>query len=180
LGGQELIALDVRLVSATHREIDSLVADGKFREDLYYRLNVVPLRVPPLRERREDIPLLVAHFLERAQDRYGKKPTQIAPGAMRALCDYPWPGNIRQLRNCMERLVVTVERPTFHTDDLPEEIRVVPRQGPMTVDEAVQQAEKAAILEALSQCNQHRERAAHLLGISVRTLHYKLNRHTIS
>jgi two-component system NtrC family response regulator len=80
----------------------------------------------------------------------------------------------------MERLVVTVERPTIHADDLPEEIRVMPRQGLMTVEEAVQQAEKTAILAALSQCNQHRERAAHLLGISVRTLHYKMNRHALS
>ncbi len=180
LGGEELIPLDVRLVAATHREIDGLVAEGRFREDLYYRLNVVPLRVPPLRERRDDIPLLVAHFMERARDRYGREPTHIAPAAMRAMCDYAWPGNVRQLRNCMERLVVTVERPTIHADDLPEEIRVMPRQGLMTVEEAVQQAEKTAILAALSQCNQHRERAAHLLGISVRTLHYKMNRHALS
>jgi two-component system NtrC family response regulator len=180
LGGEELIPLDVRIVAATHREIDGLVAEGRFREDLYYRLNVVPLRVPPLRERRDDIPLLVAHFMERARDRYGREPTHIAPAAMRAMCDYAWPGNVRQLRNCMERLVVTVERPTIHSDDLPEEIRVMPRQGLMTVEEAVQQAEKTAILAALSQCNQHRERAAHLLGISVRTLHYKMNRHALS
>ena len=123
LGGEELIPLDVRLVAATHRDVDELVAEGKLRQDLYYRLNVVPLRVPPLRERRDDIPVLVEHFLERACARQRREPKQVAGAAMRILCDYSWPGNVRQLRNCMERLVATVEGPVIHAEDLPREMR---------------------------------------------------------
>jgi two-component system, NtrC family, response regulator AtoC len=177
LGGEELIRLDVRLLAATHQDIDALVQQGKFREDLSYRLNVVPLRVPPLRERRDDIPLLVSFFLEQAQERHRREPRQVAGAAMRALCDYSWPGNVRQLRNCMERLVVTVEGPTIHLEDLPSEMRTPPRQGVVTLEAAVQEAEKTAILAALDQVNQHRERAAQILDISVRTLHYKMNRY---
>jgi two-component system NtrC family response regulator len=179
LGGEETIPLDVRLVAATHRDMEALVAEGRFREDLYYRLNVVPLRVPPLRERRDDTPLLVEHFLRQAQQRHRKDAKQIAGAAMRVLCDYPWPGNVRQLRNCMERLTVTVEGPIIHAEDLPEEMRRPPRQGIATLEEAVAEAEIAAIRAALDQCNQHRERAAQLLDISVRTLHYKMNRYNL-
>jgi two-component system NtrC family response regulator len=177
LGGEEVLPLDVRLITATNRDLDALVAEGKFREDLYYRLNVVPLRVPPLRERRDDVPLLVQHFLRQAQERHRKEARQVAGAAMRLLCSYAWPGNVRQLRNCMERLVVTVEGPTIHAEDLPEEMRVPPRGAVVTLEEAAQEAEKAAILAALARCDQHRERTAAALGVSVRTLHYKMNRY---
>lgn len=176
LGGEETILVDVRLVAATHRDIDALVAEGAFREDLYYRLNVVPLIVPALRERRDDIPDLVRHFLDQARNRHRREVREVAPAAMRFLCDYPWPGNVRQLRNCLERLVVTVEGPVIHAEDLPAEVRAVPIRGLTTLDEAVRAAERAAILAALNECDQHRERAASLLDISVRTLHYKMNR----
>lgn len=176
LGGEDVIPLDVRVVAATHRDMDTLIADENFREDLYYRLNVVRLQVPPLRERRDDIPLLVQHCLGHAQERHRKEAKQIAGAAMRVLCDYPWPGNVRQLRNCMERLVVTVEGPTIHAEDLPEEMRAAPKRAVVTLERATQEAEKASILAALAQSNQHRERAAALLDISVRTLHYKMNR----
>ena len=96
---------------------------------------------------------------------------------MRILCDHPWPGNVRQLRNCMERLAVTVEGSTIHAEDLPDEMLASPRQVVGTLEHATQEAEKAAILAALARCNQHRERAASLLDISVRTLHYKMNRY---
>ena len=177
LGGEEVVPLDVRLVTATHRDTEALVTEGRFREDLYYRLNVVPLRVPPLRERRDDVPLLVQHFLRQAQDRHRKDDKHVAGEAMRILYDHPWPGNVRQLRNCMERLVVTVEGSTIHAEDLPDEMRAAPRQAVVTLEQATQEAEKAAIMAALAQCNQHRERAAGLLDISVRTLHYKMNRY---
>jgi two-component system NtrC family response regulator len=179
LGGEEVLPLDVRLIAATHRDMEGLISEGKFREDLYYRLNVVPLRVSPLRERRDDIPALVRHFLLQAQERHRKEPKQVAGAAMRILCDYPWPGNVRQLRNCMERLVVTDEGATIHAEDLPEEMRTPPQQGVVTLEAAVQEAEKGAILTALARCNQHRERAAQLLNISVRTLHYKMNRYAL-
>jgi DNA-binding NtrC family response regulator len=195
LGGGVMVPLDVRLVVATHRDVDELVSSGKMREDLYYRLNVIPLRVPPLRERRDDIPLLAQHFIRWAQSRHGREPKQIAGAAMRALCDYSWPGNVRQLKNCMERLVVTVEGTTIHLDDLPNEMRAVRHKpavefGPASIVEtakpevqpleiAVAEVEKATILAALEECNHHRERTANLLGVSVRTLHYKMNRYSL-
>ncbi|HZT81453.1 MAG TPA: sigma-54 dependent transcriptional regulator [Gemmataceae bacterium] len=179
LGSETTVPLDVRLVTATHREMEALVREGRFREDLFYRLNVVPLRIPPLRERRDDVPLLAEHFLRQAEARHRRDPKQIAGSAMRILCDYPWPGNVRQLRNCMERLVVTLEGPVIHADDLPDDMRVAPSKRAVTLEQAVEEAEKAAILAALCESNQHRERAANLLGISVRTLHYKMNRYSL-
>lgn len=195
LGGEVVIPLDVRLVVATHQDIDELVSSGRLREDLYYRLNVVPLRVPPLRERRDDVPLLAQYFLNWATQRYNREAKLVAGAAMRMLCDYSWPGNVRQLRNCMERLAVTVDGPIIHVEDLPSEmhlvrklpdvdywpgnIRELPRTEVMTLEAAVQETEKAAILAALDQCNHHRERTAQLLGISVRTLHYKMNRYSL-
>jgi two-component system NtrC family response regulator len=177
LGGEASLPIDVRLIAATNRELEDLAAEGRFRQDLYYRINVVPLRIPPLRERRDDIPLLVEHFLQLAEERHGRQSRQLAPAAMRVLCDYPWPGNVRQLRNLMERLVVTVESPAVHAEDLPPEFRTTPRHGVTTLEEAVQEAERQAILAALAACRQHRERTAQVLGVSVRTLHYKMNRY---
>lgn len=177
LGGEQLIPLDVRVLAATHQDMDALVAEGKFREDLFYRLRVVPLRVPALRERKADIPPLVHFYLEQAQQRYGRDPKTMASAAMQALCDFAWPGNVRQLRNLMERLVVTVEGPTIHVEDLPEEVLSSPQQDIGTLDAIVQQAEIAAIRAALAKADQHRERAAKLLAISVRTLHYKMSRY---
>jgi two-component system NtrC family response regulator len=179
IGGEALIPLDVRLVTATHRDVEELVAEGKLRADLYYRLNVVPLRLPPLRERSDDIPLLVEHFLRRACNRYRREPKQMAGAAMRVLCDYSWPGNIRQLRNCIERVAAIVEGPVIHAGDLPKEMHAAPSPGVLNLDAAVQETEKAAILAALAQCNNHRERTAQVLGISVRTLRYKMNRYSL-
>ena len=148
------------------------------RADLYYRLGVIRLRVPPLRERRDDIPELVRHFIEDAALRHHREIKPVAGAAMRVLRDHPWPGNVRQLRNVVERLVVTVEGPTIHVDDLPRELLAEPPRPDdiPTLDAAVAEAERVAILAALARCNQHRERTARLLGISIRTLHYKMNR----
>ena len=178
IGGERSVPLNVRLVAATNRDVDELVADGRMRSDLYYRLGVVRLRLPPLRERRDDIPQLVRHFIERAALQHNRELKQVAGSAMRALRDYAWPGNLRQLRNVVERLVVTVERPTIQVDDLPRELLAPPpSDAVVTLDDAVREAETAAILAALAHCNQHRERTAKLLGVSVRTLHYKMNRY---
>ncbi len=178
LGGEVRIPLDVRLVVATNRDADELVGDGRMRSDLFYRLSVVRLRLPPLRERRDDIPQLVRHFIERAALRHNREIKPVAGPAMRVLRDYAWPGNLRQLRNIVERLVVTVERPTIHVEDLPQELLAEPSGDVVvTLEDAVREAETAAILAALAQCNQHRERTARLLGVSVRTLHYKMNRY---
>ncbi len=179
VGGEELIPLDVRLVTATHRDVGELLAEGKLREDLYYRINVVPLRLPPLRERCDDIPMLLEHFLQKACVRHRREPKTLAGAAMRILCDYSWPGNIRQLRNCVERLVVIVEGPVIHAGDLPKEMHARPRPGTLDLDAAVQETEKTVILAALAQCDNHRERTAQLLGVSVRTLRYKMNRYSL-
>jgi two-component system NtrC family response regulator len=180
LGGEEVIPVDVQLVVAVQQAPTELVATGKLRKDLYYRLNVVPLRVPPLRERREDIPHLVEHFLRQAERRLRREPKQVAGAAMRVLLDYAWPGNVRQLRNYMDRLAVTVEGPTIRAEDLPQEMRTAPpARDAVTLEAAVEEAEKAVILAALGRCNYHREHTAQLLGISVRTLHNKLNRYDL-
>jgi two-component system NtrC family response regulator len=179
VGGEALIPLDVRVVAATHRDVGELVAEGKLREDLYYRLNVIPLRLPPLRERRDDVPLLIEHFLQRACAKHRREPKAVAGAAMRILCDYSWPGNIRQLRNCVERLVAVVEGPVIHAADLPQEMHTPPRPGTLDLDAAVQETEKSVILAALAQCDNHRERTAQVLGVSVRTLRYKMNRYSL-
>jgi two-component system NtrC family response regulator len=180
LGGEEVIPVDVQLVVAVQQDPSELVATGKLRKDLYYRLNIVPLRVPPLRERRDDISLLVEHFLRMAERRLRREPKQVTGAAMRVLLDYAWPGNVRQLRNYMERLAVTVDGPTIRPEDLPQEMRTAPApRDAMTLEAAVEEAEKAVILAALGRCNYHREHTAQLLGISVRTLHNKLNRYNL-
>jgi two-component system NtrC family response regulator len=164
-------------VVATNRDVDDLVAEGRIRADLYYRLSVVRLRVPPLRERRDDIPQLVQHLLEQARVRHHREPKQVA-AAMRILHDNYWPGNVRQLRNVIEQLVVTVDGPIIHVEDLPRELRIEPRHDrPATLGQVVQEAERAAILAALHRCDHHRERTAQFLGISIRTLYYKMNRY---
>jgi two-component system NtrC family response regulator len=189
LGGEEVVSLDVRLVAASNRDMEALVAEGAFRADLYYRLNVVPLWVPPLRERRDDIPILIEHFLRSAEQRYRREPKQLDPAAVRALCDYPWPGNVRQLRNCMEMLAVTTRDVFIGLEDLGKEIREYRPEAPPSVPASadrrtlamrVAEVERQAILDALAQCDQHRERAAALLEVSVRTLHYKMKRYGLS
>lgn len=177
LGGSELIPVDARIVSATNKDPEELIQAGLFREDLYYRLNVVPLRVPPLRERRDDIPLLAEHFLEAFCTRHRRPLKRLDPMAAQALADHPWPGNIRQLRNLIERLVVTVEHEVISREDLPATTQMTPSASAPTLAMAVEEAEKQAILSALAASDYHRERAAKLLDISVRSLHYKLNRY---
>lgn len=177
LGGDETIATNIRVLSASNKNVDGLVREGTFREDLYYRLNVVPIRVPALRERREDIPLLVEHFLRQFSARHERTPTHLSPEAMRVLVAHNWPGNVRQLRNFIERLVVTVDGPVIHCEDLPTDTRQSDQGMAGTLADAVERTEKATILAALAQCEYHRERTARLLDISVRTLHYKMNRY---
>jgi two-component system NtrC family response regulator len=177
LGGEETLTADVRVVSATNRDIEQLVATGEFREDLYYRLNVVPIHIPPLRERRDDIPILVEHFLTHFCERHRRGPKRLANEALQILVSHSWPGNIRQLRNLMERLVVTVGGEVIHAEDLPADMRSRIDHSAGTLAAAVENAEKRAILSALTACDNHREKTARLLDISVRTLHYKMSRY---
>jgi two-component system NtrC family response regulator len=177
LGGEEVITADVRVISASNRDINAKVRAGEFREDLFYRLNVVPVRVPPLRERREDIPLLAEHFLNHFCRRHNRPLKRLSGETLRAMLHHPWPGNVRQLRNFIERLVVIVAGDVIHIEDLPNEARTLPRGASGTLAQAVEEAEKQAVLAALAECDCHRERTAKLLDISVRSLHYKMNRY---
>jgi two-component system NtrC family response regulator len=177
LGGDRPIPVDARIISATNKDVEALVKRGDFREDLFYRLNVIPIRTPPLRERREDVPLLVDHFLQHFSNRYHRPLKHVSPESLRVLAAYAWPGNVRQLRNLVERLVVTIESDVIHLDDLPAELRAKPVAIGGTLADVVERAEKEAILAALATCDYHRERTAAMLDISVRTLHYKMNRY---
>lgn len=178
VGGEESLTTDARIVSATNRDIHQMVADGDFREDLFYRLNIVPIEAPSLRQRHDDIPLLVNHFLEHFCARHNKAPHTVTDDAMEILMSLRWPGNIRQLRNIIERLVVTVARDTITIDDLPPELTATPASTEVkSLAEVSEAAERDAIAVALSANDCHREKTAQSLGVSVRTLHYKMNRY---
>jgi len=188
VGGAELIDVDFRLVAATNRDLEKEVAEGRFREDLYYRLKVVTLRIPPLRERRADVPLLVEHYMKQICAEHGKEPKTLTNEAMDALAGYDWPGNVRQLKNAVETLVIFNQGPVVDIDDLPAELREgsgagggggVRRDQPVQASDGSQQRtmeaiERQAILETLSRTGGHRAQAAHLLGIGLRTLQRKL------
>ncbi len=180
VGGEDLLHSDARIISATNRSVQELIDEGTFREDLFYRLNIIPIDVPPLRGRREDIPLLVEHFLEIFCKRHNRKSKQLAPDAMQTLVNSSWPGNVRQLRNVIERVVITSPGDVILNNQLPEELkksRAVAASLPNSLAEAVEGCEKEIIELALRSCGMHREKTAKALGISVRTLHYKMGRY---
>lgn len=180
VGGEELLHSDVRIVSATNKSVQELIEDGTFREDLYYRLNVIPIHVPSLRQRREDIPLLVEHFLRHFCERHQRPMKRFTSDAMVTLVHAHWPGNVRQLRNVMERLVVTHTEDQIQAAGLPAELtrhRRPVQDDERTLAEAVEQCEREAIGAALAASDYHRERTAKKLGVSVRTLHYKMGRY---
>ncbi|MCG6156467.1 sigma-54-dependent transcriptional regulator [Rubinisphaera margarita] len=181
VGGEGMQETDVRIISATNKSVQDLIDDGTFREDLYYRLNVIPIQIPSLRQRREDIPLLVEHFLRHFCERHNRPSKQVASEAMQSLAAAHWPGNVRQLRNVMERLVVTLTDDVIHAKDLPQEL--FPRNSRaaplVTLAESVEECERNAIINALEACEYHREKTARRLGVSVRTLHYKMGRYSL-
>ncbi len=180
IGGEETLISDARLVSATNKDVHLMIADKSFREDLFYRLNVVPINIPSLRERRVDIPLLVEHFMTLFCERHRRPIRKISSDAMKVLVEYRWPGNVRQLRNVIERLVVTVQAELIGPRDLPLELTIVtksPTNKVTTLAEATEVAEVSAIEAALAQCDFHRENTAKVLDISLRTLHYKMSRY---
>jgi DNA-binding NtrC family response regulator len=180
VGGEEVIESDARIVSATNKDVQCLIEDGTFREDLYYRLNVVPIQIPALRERRDDIPLLVEHFLIHFCQRHHRQVKQMTDEAMQLLLSAGWPGNVRQLRNVIERTVVTVSDDLIRKDQLPRELQgttPVSQSAIRTLTEVTEDAEREAIANALRAADCHREQTAKSLGISVRTLHYKMSRY---
>jgi DNA-binding NtrC family response regulator len=182
LGGTKLVKVDTRILAATNRNLEEAVKQGEFREDLYYRLNVVPIRLPPLRERVDDIPLLVDRFLEEFSVLHHRERKEVSREAIRLLRLYAWPGNIRQLRNLMERLVVTVRDHTILPEHLPEEIqasREDMRTMVVTLGKSLEEVERDVIRRTLMEVTNHREKAAKLLGISLRSLQYKIKEYGI-
>jgi DNA-binding NtrC family response regulator len=178
VGGHEDRKVDVRVIAATSRDIRKMLEEGTFREDLYYRLNVVTIGLPPLRQRTDDIPILVEHFLKEISQQKHTASRRISPDVMRRFEAYRWPGNVRELRNTLERMMVLADGEVLTEKDLPEEIMAAsndlgsPRDVPnnLTMDEL----ERLAIAKALEQCSGNRTHAAEKLGISVRTLQRKL------
>jgi two-component system, NtrC family, response regulator AtoC len=181
LGSNTVRRVDVRIVAATHRELGEMVASGDFRADLYYRLNVFPIHVPPLRERPEDVAPLAVRAVERFARRDGRQ-ARLTAGAVRRLQAYPWPGNVRELNNVLERAVLLARDGVVDEDDLPPPgaTPAPPRASapgqPETLRAAVERAEREAIEAALRHTGDNKARAAELLGVSVRTLWYKLER----
>ena len=189
VGGTRDIEVDVRIIAATNRDLQQAVHTGRFRDDLYYRLKVIPMRMPTLRERRADIPLLMQHFLDHFNQEFHKNTTRVEPAAMEALMDYEWPGNIRELRNFVERIMILETKETIEFQDLPRAMRdgaslspsgvrateanaVSMPVGSMTLEEM----EREAIVRALEQVSHNQVRAAKLLGISRDTLRYRMKK----
>jgi len=177
VGGTELVRVNVRIITATNKRLQEAMQAGKFREDLFYRLQIVPITLPPLRERAEDIPLLVATFLEHFAAKHKRRVKQMSTEAMEICQRFPWPGNVRQLRNMMERLVITHRGAVVEANQLPEALREHDRSAAtFTIRPGMSLAdvEKLHIRQTLTHVTNNREEAAKALGISRRTLQYKL------
>jgi len=189
VGDTKDMKTDVRLIAASNRNLEDAVRDGILREDLYYRLNVIPIQLPPLRERREDIPLLVAHFLQKFGKDLGKEARGVAPEAMIVLERYHWPGNIRELENVLERAIVLGAGDMLGIESLPETLR---RERPVKGMEAVELPEDGLDLEAtldtiergylqraLDRTGGVQTKAAELLKMTFRQFRYKLQKHSL-
>jgi DNA-binding NtrC family response regulator len=172
VGGNQVIKVDFRIVAATNRNLEQAVEDGKFRPDLFYRLNVFRIELPALRERREDIPLLVDHFVRKFSLAMNKKITRVSPAAMSLLQQYPWPGNVRELENAVERAMVVAQEPEIREQDFTLKTKVT-NGDVKTLDDI----ERAHILRVLEECNWNQTRAAEVLDIDRVTLHHKLKRY---
>lgn len=182
VGGSEPIDVDVRVIAATHRDLEQMINDGLFREDLYYRINVVALEIPPLRERKEDIPELIYLFIREFCLQQNRDMVQIAPEVMTTLLNYPWPGNIRELRNVVERMVILAEDNMILLDHLPPSVKrkkIVAEEvgdGDSTLTDITDRTEKEIILHALEESGGDKSKAAKRLGIPRSTLYYKMRK----
>jgi two-component system response regulator AtoC len=181
LGDTKDQKVDVRILAATHRDLAAETKAGRFREDLYYRINVLPIVIPPLRDRREDIPILIDHFLARNNARFGTHIRGVDPEARRLLLEYGWPGNVRELENSIERAMVLAEKETLGVDDMPERVREAkdPIQlhltsGELSIKKTARVIEEILIRRALTKTKGNRTRAAEVLEISHRALLYKI------
>jgi len=182
VGGEEVIRVDVRIIAATNKDLPALVREGGFREDLYCRLNVINLSVPPLRERREDIPLLAGHFLKMFSEKNGKPVKGYTPQAMDKLIRHPWPGNVREMMNTIESAVVLSSSTYLREGDIPdfrEELATaVPPEAPD--DLSLDEMERSTILKTLESVRGNKSEAARKLGITRATLHKKLKKYGVS
>jgi DNA-binding NtrC family response regulator len=192
LGGTKTVRVDIRVVAATHRDLEKMIASGEFREDLFYRLNVVPLVIPPLRDRSDDIARLTHHFVAELGPSCGRGAMKIADDAVALLEKQPWPGNVRQLQNFVERLVVLSDDATITRADVERELGRIPKpsdrppaavsapsnaSADLSLDSRRRESEKEALVNALAQSGNNRTRAARLLEVSRRTLYNKLREH---
>jgi DNA-binding NtrC family response regulator len=187
LGGHQMLAVDVRVIAATHRNLETLIADGRFREDLYYRLVVFPIAIPPLRERAEDLPLLVSHLVRKHEKALGAGPVTFEPDAIDVLCRYDWPGNVRELENVVVRVLVSKKRGRIAVDDLPAPM-VLRAMGVVQEGEAPSAAEpgdgiiplaaleERAIRHALRVLDGNISLAAKRLGLGRATLYRKASK----
>jgi two-component system response regulator HydG len=174
VGGNQQIHVDFRCVAATNKNLEQLIEEGKFRPDLFYRLNVFHIELPPLRERKEDIPLLVDHFIRKFATEMNKKINRVSPGAMCALQAHPWPGNVRELENAVERAMVVAQEPELREQDF----IFKPRNGSAAPEaRSLDEIEKAHILRILEECGGNQTRAAEVLDIDRVTLHNKLKKY---
>ena len=183
LGSNTSIQLDVRVIAATNQDIESALEEGTFRKDLYYRLNTLTIGIPPLRERKEDIPLLADHFISMYSKAHKKKVASISPEVIEQFINYSWPGNVRELEKVIERGVVLAKGNMVRTGQLPEEIKVVEQVSGHqdfikdTMSESVEILEKRMIKDALDKTSGNRGKAAKMLGISLRSLQYKIKKY---
>jgi DNA-binding NtrC family response regulator len=179
----------VRIIAATHRDLEKAVKKGTFREDLFYRLNVIPITLPPLRERKSDIPLLISHFLEQFNREKNKKVEEVSDEAIEIMMRYSWPGNVRELKNLVEWLVVVKREGKILPKDLPEKLRrenndvLIPKieisDDGICLNTAVNEFEKALILQSLEKTNWIKNRAAKLLHLNRTTLVEKIKKHQL-
>ena len=176
VGGTKTVDVDIRVVAATNRDLKAQVEKGLFREDLFYRLNVVDIYLPALKDRREDIPLLAAKFIRELSEKNGRTINGITPAALKLLEAYDWPGNVRELRNTIEKMVVlAVEDAPLDVADVPEELQATAASTKLSAAVTLVENEKAQILAVLQECNGNRSEAARRLGIARRTLYRKLD-----
>ncbi|WP_129598267.1 sigma-54-dependent transcriptional regulator [Anaerophilus nitritogenes] len=183
VGGTEVIKVDVRVVAATNRDLKKMVEEGTFREDLYYRLNVIPIELPSLRERKEDIPVLIDYFIQKFCREMGRSLISICEDALERMVQYSWKGNIRELENVVERLIILSQGNVIHREDLPKEILlqnedpsefILPKEG---ID--LEEVEKNLIQQALKKTDYNQTKAANLLGITRHTLIYRMEKYNI-
>ncbi|MBD3183418.1 response regulator [Candidatus Poribacteria bacterium] len=183
VGGMETVKVDVRLVAATNKSLENAIEEGRFREDLYYRVNTVTIDLPALRQRKEDIPLLVEHFIQELNSLHGKNVKGITDQAMQFLIKYDWPGNVRELRNTIEGMIVMTTRSSLGINDIPKHIRQVGDkswQVDIHVGMSVKDAERELIAETLKYTNNNKAMAAKILNMGLRTLFRKVKEYDIS